>query len=122
MNTTVCDGNTVNISCGVINDPVDVVPNWRIIKRGSNGSVISNMFISGTGFIVNNFKVGDLLWIRDINNRENNRLLVGPVDETYNQSSYQCIFSIFDFVYSTIGMLTVAGEIFYYVCICVFIA
>ena len=55
----------------------------------------------------------------------NSRLVVGPVDETYNQSSYQCIFTtISGAVESSIGTLTVAGTYVYtYVSmkICVFI-
>ena len=44
----------------------------------------------------------------------NSRLLVGPVDETYNQSSYQCIFTtISDDVESSIGTLTVVGTYVY---------
>jgi len=43
--TTVCDGNTVNISCGFINDPFRMIPNWRIIKKDSNSSIISIMKI-----------------------------------------------------------------------------
>ena len=45
-----------------------------------------------------------------MNTSPNSRLLVGPVDETDNQSSYQCIFNIalteFE---SSVGTLTVTG-------------
>jgi len=112
MDTTVCDGNTVNISCGIDNSLFGfLVPNWRI-------RFISNMIIAGDD-IINNDDDG-LEWIPDDNNiTENDRLLVGPVNETYNQSTFQCIYS--GVAASTIGTLTVAGEIFHYVCICVFI-
>ena len=40
----------------------------------------------------------------------NSRLLVGPVNETYNQSSYQCIFTVgITNIESSVGTLTVAG-------------
>ena len=54
-----------------------------------------------------------MVWIYDDNNTENNRILVGSVDETYNQLSYQCVILIFPIYYSTFGTLTVAGEIFH---------
>jgi len=103
----VCDGNTVNIFCGIIKNPWGFVPHWRIIKRDSSGSVISDMDIRA------NDLDGDdgLEWIYDLNNPEDNRLVVGPVDETYNQSSYQCVSSTNPVFSSTIGTLTVAGEI-----------
>ena len=117
VDTTVCDGNTVNITCGITNLPIGFIPTWRIIQRYSNGSVSSDMEIAGVNVIYDDDD--GLVWIPDNNNTENSRLLVGPVDETDNQSSYQCIFS--GVARSTVGTLTVAGKIFYYVCICVFI-
>jgi len=67
------------------------------------------MIISGSQITNNN--VSGLEWIRDDNNiTENNRLLVGPVDETYNQSTFQCIYPLGDGISSTIGTLTVTGE------------
>jgi len=112
MNTTVCDGNTVNMPCGYINNYYNVTPYWKIIKRDSSGSVISlkNIF----AFDIFN-KHDGLMWIRDRNNLENNRLVVGPVNETYNWTSYQCVILTSPAVYSSVGTLTVAGEIFYYV-------
>ena len=56
------------------------------------------------------------MWVPDTttggNNAPNSYLRVGPVDETYNQSSYQCIFVISggDDIMSNTGTLTVAGE------------
>jgi len=119
MDTTVCNGHTVNIYCGVINDPFGLKPDWRIIQRHSNGSIISDMYINGIS--INNNHVDGLVWIPD-NNTENNRLLVGPVDESYNQSSYQCLFSICGGTLSSNGTLTVVGEIlFIYVYIYIYI-
>ena len=114
MDTTVRSGDFANISCGFINaNPNNVVPNWRIIRRNDDGSVISDTIVSGTD-IISNTNDG-LQWISDTtsgaNLSPNSRLLVGPVNETYNQSSYQCIFaSLGGNVESSIGTLTVAGE------------
>ena len=113
MDTTVCTGSIVNISCGFVNDSANFVPSWRIIKRNNDGSVISNMSISGTD-IINNVNDG-LEWIPDTISgplmSPNSRLLVGPVDETDNQSSYQCSFALAGGnVESNVGTLTVTGE------------
>jgi len=117
MNATVCDGGTVFISCGATNVPVGSIPSWRVIRRYSNGSVMNDTTIPADDFKDNNV-VDGLMWIPD-NNTENSRLQVGPVNETYDQSSYQCTYLVV--ISSDIGTLTVAGEIFHYVCICVFI-
>ena len=114
MDTTVCNGETASISCGFINaNPNNVVPNWRIIMRSDNGSIISNMIVSGTNIIGNN--ILGLQWVPDtasgVNMSPKSKLLVGPVDGTYNQSSYQCIFATSGGnVESSVGTLTVAGE------------
>ena len=112
MDITVCIGSIVNISCGFVNDSVNIVPNWRIM-RSNNGSVVSNNSISGSD-IVNNVKDG-LEWISDTTSgllmSPNSRLVVGPVDETDNQSSYQCSFALAGgSVDSSVGTLTVTGE------------
>ena len=115
MDTTVCTGSTANISCGFINvDPSIVIPNWRIVRRSDDGSVISNMTVS-SGDIINNNNDG-LEWVADLTSGPNNatysRLVVGPVDDTYNQSSFQCIFTLLSgTVMSSIGTLTVTGKI-----------
>ena len=117
MDTTGCTGSVANISCGFINiDPNFVVPDWRIIRRSDDGNVISNMTISGSN-IINNDNDG-LEWVADLTSGEdmspNSRLVVGPVDETYNQSSYQCIFiTLSGDIESSIGTLTVAGMYVY---------
>ena len=71
------------------------------------------MTISGSN-IINNDNDG-LEWVADttsgVNMSPNSRLLVGPVDETYNQSSYQCIFAVgINTIESSVGTLTVTGE------------
>ena len=116
MDIMVCNGSVTFISCGFVNvDPNFIVPNWRIIRRNSDGSVISNMIISGFDIVTNN--IDSLEWVPDltsgVNMSPNSRLAVGPVDETYNQSSYQCIFtSLSGAVESSIGTLTVTGMYF----------
>ena len=108
-----------SISCEFVNaDPNFVVPNWRIVRRSDSGSVISNMTVS-SGDVINNNNDG-LEWVADTTSGPNNatysRLVVGPVDDTCNQSSYQCIFATLSGnVESSIGTLTVLGKI------CVFI-
>ena len=113
MDTTVCTGSVANISCGFVNDSVNFVPSWRIVRRSDNGSVISDMTVSGSN-IINDNNDG-LEWVADttsgVNMSPNSRLLVGPVDETYNQSSYQCIFTVgVNTIESSVGTLTVTGE------------
>jgi len=117
MNTTVCDGNSVNITCGITNDNLGFIPSWIIIKRDSNGNIISKMDILTIIFFRDEYDDYGLVWIYDLNNSENNRLLISPVNETYNQSSFQCYIPTLPPIKSSVGILTVAGEIFYYVCI-----
>ena len=113
MDITVCTGSVVNIPCGFVNDSANFVPNWRIIRRSNDGSVISNMVISGS--VINNATDG-LVWIPDTTSgllmSPNSRLVVSPVDETDNQSSYQCIFAVGGSnIESSIGTVTVTGMI-----------
>ena len=57
------------------------------------------------------------------NDAPNSVLRVGPVNETYNQSTYQCVFEVANNsdINSTIGTLTVAGECAVYVSITVYL-
>ena len=96
-----------------------MVPDWRIIKRNSNGVVVSNEVISGTEIIRNT--IDGLEWIPDLANPNNSVLRVGPVDSTDNQSSYQCIFTILSgILVSEVGTLMVLGEMMgiYKLCTC----
>ena len=117
MNVTVCSGTKAKISCGYaeVSDPFAVRPDWRIIKRSNNGSVISNETFSGLDINLNKF---DDLKFFIITNHGNNKinadgsyLSVGPVDDTYNNTSYQCIFTINDNIIEsdTAGTITVIG-------------
>ena len=113
MNTTVCTGSIASMSCGFVNESVNFVPNWRIVRRSDNGSVISNMIVSSNDIVNNN--IDGLEWVTDTTSGDdmspNSRLLVGPVNETYNQSSYQCIFTVGgNTIESSVGTLTVTGE------------
>ena len=117
MNVTVCSGTKANIPCGYIGvDPFNTRPNWRIIKRNNNGSVISNETVSGMDIRSNKFD--DLNFfistIDNVNNADGSYLSVGPVDDTYNNTSYQCIFTINDTIIEsdTAGTITVVGMCF----------
>ena len=115
MNVTVCSGTKANISCGFtgVYDPFNTRPNWRIIERNNNGSVISNDTVSGMDLHANKFD--NLTFFIVSNNNKNNAvesyLSVGPVDDTYNNTSYQCIFTINDTIIEsdTAGTITVFG-------------
>ena len=112
IDTTVCNGSIANISCGFINESNNFTPNWRIVRRSDNGTIISITTVS-SDIIATNTSDG-LEWVSDkksgVNMSPNSRLLVGPVDETYNESSYQCIFtSLINTTESSVGTLTVAG-------------
>ena len=106
-----CTNQLVNCTCGFVGgDPNFVVPDWRIIKRNSNGVVVSDEVISGSDIIRDT--TDGLQWIFDLANPNNSALRVGPVDGTDNQSSYQCIIGtiLSGTVVSEVGTLTVLGE------------
>ena len=116
MNVTVCSGTKARISCGFtgVSDH-STRPNWRIIKRNNNGSVISNETVSGMDILDN--KNDGLEFYFVISNERNDAstdrsyLSVGPVDDTDNNTSYQCIFIITDNIIEsdTAGTITVIG-------------
>ena len=104
MNVTVCNGTNAEISCGFtgVSDPFTTFPHWswRIIKRNNDGYVISNETVmvmdinfNRTDSLVFYFIIGNRNGINSVNN---SYLSVGPVDDTYNNTSYQCIFTIND--------------------------
>ena len=113
MNVTVCSGTNAEISCGFTG--VDNLFNtrsnwsWRIIKRNNDGYVISNETVRANA--------DDLAFAIVVSNRNgilsanNSYLSVGPVDDTYNNISYQCIFTINDTIIEsdTAGTITVIG-------------
>ena len=104
--------------CGFIGvSPSSAFPDWRIIFRSDNGSIVSNDIIDGLNII--NGSIHGLQWVPDLTsgdiNGTNSKLLVGPVNMTHNQSSYQCIFTVASLnglksVISSVGTMTVVGK------------
>ena len=114
MNVTVCSGTKANISCGYtgVSDPFNTMPDWRIIKRHNNGSVISNITVSGMNIRFQRIDKLMFTVVESIGNSANGSYLsVSPVDDTYNNTSYQCIFTINDNIIEsdTAGTITVIG-------------
>lgn len=116
-NIIVCTGAIGIMPCGFVNDSINIQPHWNIITKSDDGNVISNVTVTPNEINSdnNNSNSDRLVYEPDLtsgsNNATNNRLLVGPVDETHNQSSYQCIFDLAGGdVISSIGTVTVAGE------------
>ena len=101
------------ISCGFINL---AIPDCRIVMRNDNGSIVSNETLWGLN-ITRNY-VSGLKWIPDLSSGEDHapksELIIGPVNSTHNQSSYQCFFDFFETlqgtVTSSIGTITVLGK------------
>ena len=96
--------------------PGGTTPDWRIVYRNDSGSVISNDTIDG-GDILSQ-RINGLQWVADFDsgilNANNSHLLVGPVNMTLDQSSYQCMFTInerdgLNTVMSSVGTMTVLG-------------
>ena len=113
MNVTVCSGTKAKISCGFtgVYDPLRIRPNWRIIKKNNSGSVISNETVSGVDILYNKADGFEFVYIIYINDANRSYLSVGPVDDTYNNTSYQCILTINDNIIEsdTAGTITVIG-------------
>ena len=90
-------------------------PDWRIIFRSHDGSIVSNDTVNGVDIVSGH--INGLQWVPDLtsgdNNATNSKLLVGPVNMTHNQSSYQCIFTLSGPVISTVGIMTVVGKTTY---------
>ena len=116
QDTTVCMNAVAECDCGFTGtSPKFIVPSWRIVFRSDDGSIISNDTIDGIDILKR--LINGLQWMPDLtsgdNNGTNSKLLVGPVNMTHNQSSYQCIFprSMGDTVISSIvGTMTVVGK------------
>ena len=95
-------------------DPNFVRPNWRIVYRSDDGSIVSNDIIDGDDIVSR--LINGLQWVPDLtsgdNNATNSKLLVGPVNMTHNQSSYQCIFprGLGGSIISSVGTMTVVGK------------
>ena len=113
MNVTVCNGTKAKISCGYtgVSDFVETRPDWRIIKKNNNGSVFSNETVYGIDIRLKKFNNLIFVVYLSANSAKGSYLLVGPVDDTYNSTSYQCIFTINDNIIAsdTAGTITVIG-------------
>ena len=107
---------SIQMPCGFTGAPPNTaLPNWRIISRAEDGSVISDVTRNATD--INNNLGDKLLWVPDLTNPDvnssiNSVLLIGPVDKSYNQSSYQCSFLLDDqpIIKSNLGTITLFGE------------
>ena len=114
QDTTVCMNTIAECDCGFSGaSPHTTVPSWRIILRNDDGSVVSNVTHNGFGIIDEH--INGLQWSPDQNSGDNNapnsKLLVGPVNKTHNQSSYQCIFvTTRGSIISSVGTITVVGK------------
>ena len=118
QNTTVCMDFMAECECGFTGATVGTtMPDWRIVYRSDSGSIIYNTTIDGRHIFDN--KINGLKWLPDYEsgplNATNSKLLVGPVNMTHNQSSYQCMFSIGSSrgrinVMSSVGTMTVVGK------------
>ena len=123
MNVTVCNGTNAEISCGFtgVSTPFTTLPNWywRIIKRNNDDYVISNETVRVMD--INTNTTDDLVFLiitskrNGIISADRSFLSVGPVDDTYKNTSYQCIFinSTTVIESDTAGTITVIGM---YVC------
>ena len=113
--------NTIaKCDCGFAGaDPYFAIPNWRIVLRSDDGSIISNNIIDGGD--IDDRLINGLHWVPDLtsgdNNAPNSKLLVGPVNMTHNQSSYQCMFNVANSnsIISSVGTMTVVGKTTIYV-------
>ena len=115
QDATVCMNAMAECNCGFTGtDPHFVVPNWRIVFRSDDGSILSNDTINWLD--IDNRLINGLQWLPDLtsgdNNSPNSKLLVGPVNMTHNQSSYQCIFTRGQggIIISSVGTMTVVGK------------
>ena len=109
-----CMNATAECDCGFSGvSPHATIPSWRIILRNDDGSVVST--VTHNGFDIAHGHINGLQWSPDLtsgdNNSPNSKLLVGPVNKTHNQSSYQCIVATLSgAIISSIGTLTVMGK------------
>ena len=114
QDTTVCMNAIGECDCGFSGaSPATTIPSWRIILRNDDGSVVSN--VTHNGFDIAREHINGLQWLPDLtsggNNAPNSKLLVGPVNKTHNQSSYQCaIQTLTGFVISSVGTMIVVSK------------
>ena len=101
--------------CGFTGAPANTtLPSWKIIKRAEDGIVISDVTRNTTD--INNDFSDKLFWVQDLTSGKNTSsdsfLSIGPVDKTFNHSSYQCSFQLDNqtVIMSEIGTITLFGE------------
>ena len=127
--TTVCLNDMAECTCGFVGaDPSQAIPDWIIVKRAADGSLMSNRTINGREIFANrhngfSWQFGQIT----PTSAPNSRLVFGPVDQTHNQSSYQCVSTLTQIVNgllqiqtvrSSVGALTVVGKrfsLYYYI-------
>ena len=109
-----CMNAIAECDCGFSGaSPHTTVPSWRIILRNDDGSVVSN--VTHNGIDIAHGHINGLQWLPDEasgdNSAPNSKLLVGPVNKTHNQSSYQCVIpTINSPVISSVGTMTIMGK------------
>ena len=109
-----CMNAIAECDCGFSGaSPHTTIPKWRIILRNDNGSVVSD--VTHNGFDIGQEHINGIQWSPDEtsgdNTSPNSKLLVGPVNKTHNQSSYQCIFETTSgLVLSSVGTITIMGK------------
>ena len=109
-----CMNAIAECDCGFSGaSPYTTLPSWRIILRNDDGSVVSNVTHNGIDIVDRH--INGLQWLPDEtsgdNTSPNSKLLVGPVNKTHNQSSYQCIFvTTRGSIISSVGIITVVGK------------
>ena len=113
-----CINTIAECYCGFTGSNANIAfPDWRIIYRSDDGSIISNDTVDGSDIFSR--LINGLQWVPDLasgdNNATNNKLLVGPVNMTHNQSSYQCIFTFASLngltsVVSNVGTMIIVGK------------
>ena len=114
QDTTVCMNTIAECHCGFTGaSPTFAIPDWRIIFRSDSGSIVSNDTVNGVDILSR--LINGLQWVPDLtsgdNNATNSKLLVGPVNMTHNQSSYQCIFTMSrgGSIINSVGTMIVVG-------------
>ena len=109
-----CTNAIAECDCGFTGaNPTTTIPNWRVVFRSDDGGIISNVTHDGVDIVRGH--INGLQWSPDLtsgdNSAPNSKLLVGPVNKTHNQSSYQCIFTILNgSIPSNVGTMTVVGK------------
>ena len=112
--TEACLGNVASMPCGFTGaDPHITIPEWIRIIRKADGR--TQTIIIPSGELIAGSYPGHR-WEPDLTsgplNATGSKLLIGPVDETYDQSVYVCSFAtIGGTIKSNPGILRTIGKI-----------